>query len=151
MNFPREGIKLTRLNFQAVGEKIGEGLAAGNEYRLKIEPYREKRTLSQNALAHCWFTELSKYLIKRGRSGCSPEWVKDALKATYLGFEETEFIDVITGQRTTRETLRKTSKLKTGEMFDFMTKVHAWALDIGCMLTTPEHSEFMQNKQKQDE
>lgn len=148
MNIPADGIRLTRLNFQSVGERIYSGLEAGNEYRLRLEPYREKRTLSQNALAHCWFAEISAYLISRGRTECSPEWCKQAMKYTYLGFEETEFTDVVTGERKTQLTLKRTSKLKTGEMFDFMCRVQAWALNIGCMLRVPENCDFAKYTQQ---
>jgi len=151
MDFPREGVRLTPQNFQAVGEQIQQGLQAGKEYRLRLELYQRTRTLSQNALAHRWFSEISRYLIQRGRTDCSPEWVKQAMKYTYLGFEKTEFTDVVTGERACRETLRKTSRLKTGEMFDFMTRVQAWAMNIGCLLTVPENCEFAKLDREQNQ
>lgn len=143
--------RLNRHNFEALGQQLRERIEAGREYRLRLEPYREKRTLSQNATAHMWYAEISRYLVARGRADCTPEFMKRALKATFLGFEEETYLEVITGERTKRQVLRKTSRLKTGEMFDFMTRVQAWALEIGCVVTAPIDSEFMQNRLKQDQ
>jgi len=150
MKFPPEGIRLSPHNLHMVRDAITKGLNEGNIYRLRIDPWQEKRSLSQNSMFHAWMRELSRYLIAHGRSYCTDEWCKDAMKFTFLGFEEKEFVDVITGARIVRETLKQTSKLKTGEMFDFMTKVQNWCLDIGCMLTVNEHSEFFENQRKQE-
>lgn len=48
----KDGIKLTKLNFQSVGHQIQELLTHG-EYRLILKPWRNKRSLSQNALFTC--------------------------------------------------------------------------------------------------
>jgi len=148
--FPPDGLRLSSANFIAVGEALSEGLRSGQYYRIRVEPWQEKRSLSQNALFHVWMRQLSEFLIARGRPNCSPDWCKDAMKFTFLGFEETEFVDVKTGARIVRETLKHTSKLKTGDMFNFMTNVQAWCLDIGCFLNIPESSEFFVNMKKQD-
>lgn len=150
MIIPHEGIRLHQTNLKAVVQLLNDELQWGGTLRLRVEPWREKRTLSQNAMFHAWMRELSRFLIKHGRSNCSPEWCKDAMKFTFLGFEETTFTDVETGAQIVRETLRHTSKLKTGEMFHFMTKVQAWCLDIGCFLKVPVTSEFFELKTKQE-
>lgn len=103
-----------------------------------------KRSLSQNALAHKWFGELSAWLISKGKDFATPEWVKAAMKSTFLGYVEVVDTDVITGKKTTRSELRHTSSLDTGEMKLFMDMVYYWALDRGMMLTIPDNSEYRQ-------
>lgn len=76
--------------------------------------------------------------------------MKRSLKATYLGFETTEYTDVITGEKTQRETLRRTSKLDKGDMHYFLQQVESWAAQFGLILTTPEDSEYMKLKREQD-
>ena len=101
-----------------------------------------KRSLSQNALAHKWFGELSAWLISKGKDFATPEWVKAAMKSTFLGYVEVVDTDVITGKKTSRQELRHTSSLDTGEMKLFMDMVYHWALDRGMMLTIPDGCEY---------
>lgn len=103
-----------------------------------------KRSLSQNALAHKLFGELSAWLVSKGKDFATPEWVKTAMKSTFLGYVEVIDTDVITGKKTSRQELRHTSSLDTGEMKLFMDMVYHWALDRGMMLTIPENSEYKQ-------
>ena len=103
-----------------------------------------KRSLSQNALAHKWFGELSAWLVSKGKDFATPEWVKAAMKSTFLGYVEVVDTDVITGKKTSRQELRHTSSLDTGEMKLFMDMVYHWALDRGMMLTIPDNSEYRQ-------
>lgn len=76
MTLPVDGIKLHRGNFAAIGQQIQPLLDAGQCFRLQVKPWREKRSLSQNALSHMWYTEISEYLVSsdvptRLRSGLS--------------------------------------------------------------------------------
>lgn len=103
-----------------------------------------KRSLSQNALSHKWFGELSAWLVSKGKDFATPEWVKAAMKSTFLGYAEVVDTDVITGKKTSRQELRHTSSLDTGEMKLFMDMVYHWALDRGVMLTIPDNSEYKQ-------
>ena len=103
-----------------------------------------KRSLSQNALAHKWFGELSEWLVSKGKDFATPEWVKAAMKSTFLGYAEVVDTDVITGKKTSRQELRHTSSLDAGEMKLFMDMVYGWALDRGVMLTIPDNSEYRQ-------
>jgi len=102
-------------------------LDSGETYRLIIKPWRERRSLNQNALSHMWYSEISGWLIRRGKEFASPEWVKDAMKHTYLGYVEREMVDVVTGQTTVIR-----------------------SLNLGCRLTAPADSEYMKLKDKQN-
>ena len=101
-----------------------------------------KRSIPQNATAHMWFGELSRWLISKGKDFATPEWVKAAMKSTFLGYAEVVDTDVITGKKTSRQELRHTSSLDTGEMKLFMDMVYHWALDRGMMLTIPDGCEY---------
>ncbi len=150
MSFPKDGVRLHKSNFSAVGKQLEQLLASGECLRLIVKPWRECRSLSQNALAHVWFNEISAYLMKRGKSFATPEWVKDALKHSYLGYEEREMTDVITGEKTTIHSLRHTADLETGEMNFFLSQVEAWAVSIGCRLTIPADCEYMRLRGQQE-
>ncbi|EAA8947761.1 hypothetical protein B6440_25015 [Salmonella enterica] len=150
MNLPQDGIKLHRGNFAAIGQQLQSYLEDGQSFRLILKPWREKRSLSQNSLSHMWYAEISEYLIRRGKSFATPEWVKDALKHTYLGYETKERVNVVSGEITTVQSLRHTSDLDTGDMYIFLCKVEAWAMDIGCHLTIPSDSQYQKLKEAQD-
>ncbi|HEM6679524.1 YbcN family protein [Citrobacter koseri] len=150
MSIPQCGIKLHAGNFAAVGKLLQEQLESGKPLRLMVKEWREKRSLSQNALSHMWYTEISEYLIVRGKTFATPEWVKDAMKHTYLGYESKDRVDVVSGEVTTVQSLRHTSELETGEMYIFLCKVEAWAMNIGCHLTIPQSCEYQQLRDKQE-
>ncbi|WP_276724166.1 YbcN family protein [Pantoea septica] len=150
MEIPKDGIRLHRSNFSAIGQQILPMLDSGETYRLIIKPWREKRSLNQNALSHMWYSEISDWLIRRGKTFASPEWVKDAMKHTYLGYVEREMVDVVTGETTVIRSLRHTSDLDTGDMHFYLTQVEGWALSLGCKLTVPADSEYMNLKEKQN-
>jgi hypothetical protein len=150
MEIPKDGIRLHRSNFSAIGQQILPMLDSGETYRLIIKPWREKRSLNQNALSHMWYSEISDWLIRRGKDFASPEWVKDAMKHTYLGYVEREMVDVVTGETTVIRSLRHTSDLDTGDMHFYLTQVEGWALSLGCKLTVPADSEYMHLKEKQN-
>ncbi len=95
MNLPQDGIKLHRGNFTAIGRQIQPYLEDGKCFRMVLKPWRERRSLSQNALSHMWYSEISEYLISKGKTFATPAWVKDALKHTYLGYETKDLVDVV--------------------------------------------------------
>ena len=150
MTLPVDGIKLHRGNFAAIGQQIQPLLDAGQCFRLQVKPWREKRSLPQNALFHLWMGEIREYLIKSGRTDATPEWVKRNLKNTYLGCEEVTYTDFITGAKETSWEPRHTSLLDTGEMHIFMCKVEAWCAQFGLALTIPSGCEFQQLRDKQE-
>ncbi|MGL9721897.1 YbcN family protein [Symbiopectobacterium sp.] len=151
MALSKDGIRLHKSNFQAIGQQLQPLLESGECYRLIIKPWRDKRSLSQNSLSHMWYAEISAYLIKSGKPFASPEWVKDAMKHTYLGYADREMVDVVTGAKTTVSSLRHTADLNTGDMHFYLTQVEGWASEIGCNLTIPNDSEYQKLKQVQNE
>ena len=103
---------------------------------------KKARSLSQNALSHMWYSEVSRWLIGKGKDFATPEWCKDALKNTFLGVEDVFHTDVVTGVSTRRQELRHTSKLDVGEMKLYLDLVYHWCLDRGLMLTIPEGCQY---------
>lgn len=89
-------------------------------------------------------------VLNGSRRHSSIHSVKDALKHTYLGYETKDLVDVVTGDITTIQSLRHTSDLDTGEMYVFLCKVEAWAVNIGCHLTIPQSCEFQLLRDKQE-
>ncbi|WP_024551875.1 YbcN family protein [Franconibacter helveticus 513] len=150
MTFPSEGVRLHKTNFAAIGQQLMPLLESGECYRLVVKPWKEKRSLSQNALAHMWFGEISEYLIKSGRTDATPEWVKRNLKKTYLGSEQVTYTDFVTGEKTTTWEPRHTSSLDTGEMHHFLCQVEGWCAQFGLALTIPNGCEFQQLRDKQE-
>ena len=116
-----------------------------------IRPMAAKRTLSQNALFHMWCNELSSYLLKHGRKWAAPEFVKDMLKHSFLGYKDTMRLDVSTNHPSKVRELIHTSNLTSGDMFHFMEQCEAYSVGIGCLLTIPERSDYMQNKRAQNQ
>ncbi|HGJ5860620.1 MAG TPA: recombination protein NinB, partial [Arsenophonus nasoniae] len=131
---------------QNVWQILKAVLATKQPHRLIIKPYKQTRSLSQNATVHLWFGEISKYLCANG-ANYTPEQVKEMLKHTFLGYEVVERIDVTTQEPERVRALRRTSKLDTDEMFIFMQRVEAWAAGIRCFVTIPCKSEYMKLKQ----
>ncbi|QBY44428.1 recombination protein NinB [Arsenophonus nasoniae] len=134
---------------QSVWQTLKAVLATNQPHQLIIKPFKQTRSLSQNALFHLWTSEISKYLCAND-ANYTPEQVKEMLKHTFLGYEVVERIDVTTQQPERVRALRRTSKLDTGEMHVFMQKVECWAIGICCFVTIPESSEYMKLKQEQE-
>lgn len=103
---------------------------------------KKARSLSQNALSHMWYAEISRWLIANGRDFATPEWCKSAMKHTFLGYVDVFDTDVITGVSTRRDELRHTSSLDVGEMKLYLDLVYGWALEKGLLLTIPEDCEY---------
>ena len=104
-----------------------------------------KRSLSQNAFQHVCYQEISKFLISNGRKDCNPDWVKEMLKNSFLGWTQESFTDVVTGKVMQRDVLRKTSALDKGEALEYTQNLLDWALNIGLMIKVPEKSDHMKH------
>jgi hypothetical protein len=101
-------------------------------------------------LSHVWYEEISEYLIASGRTDATKEWVKRNLKKTFLGYEDVEYTDFTTGEKTVERQLRHTSDLDTGDMHHFMCQVERWCAQFGLVLTIPQSSEFQVLRDKQE-
>lgn len=127
-----------RANFPATGWRVG------------FKPWKEVRSLSQNAFQHVIYEEISNYLMSRGRKDCTPEWVKKMLKNAYLGWEQENYTDIKTGEITVRDVLRSTSKLDVGESVYYTDQILEWAASIGCDIKIPAKCEYRDYKEAQE-
>ena len=118
-------------------------------HQLELKPYHGKRSLDQNALYWLWLTDLSRYLIGKGRKFATKDWCHDAMRHSFLGYDRKELIDVKTGEVQVRQSLRSTTKLQTGEFTHYLEQIEAWATGIGCLLPVPDNSEYMRLKREQ--
>ncbi len=127
------------------------GLSMKDSYPIKVNySFGETRSLSQNALSHVIYSEISKYLINKGRADCSPDWIKKMLKSKFLGWKDETYTDILTGAKTTREVLLHTSGLTSGEMLHYLTQVIEWAESIGVEIRIPADSTYRQLMDKQN-
>ena len=112
---------------------------------ITLKPYKNPRTLSQNAMFHAWCRELSAWVIERDPT-YTPDNVKLLLKQKFLGTE-----NVKVGKTLIENQLRHTSKLDTGEMHHFMDEVYHWAFELGYALPIDPQSEYRKLQLKQVE
>ena len=103
----------------------------------QVKPYEHPRSKNANALFHIWCRELSVYFTK-GHVSLTEEEAKELMKYNFLGCE-----DRVIGKTVIKGQLRRTSKLTSGEMKQFMDQVLAWAADKGCPLSQPEDNEYI--------
>lgn len=110
---------------------------------------RKARSLSQNSLMWIWYRQISEWLKSKGKDFAGEQWVHDAMCHTFLGWRTVEMVDVITGEKTSRDELIGTSGLDVGEMKLYLDLVYQWALGYGLLLTIPEDCEY--NRMKKEE
>lgn len=115
-----------------------------NPLAVRLEQYQNPRSLSQNKLFHAWCDQMERHFIKKIPTATS-ENLKMMMKQRFLGT-----YDIKIGKTTIKEQVKATSKLKKGEMVNFMDQVYHWARDNEVLLSVPEHSEYQRLKQKQD-
>lgn len=108
-----------------------------HECKLVPQVLREPRTLSQNALMHVWFKDISTYFTERNYP-LTPEQAKDLMKYRFLGTE-----DRVIGQTVIKDQLRHTRDLSKGEETQFLSQIQEWAQDKGLTLTCRADCEYM--------
>jgi len=114
---------------------------------VKLEPYRNPRSLDQNAMSHVWYKRIAKHMEKKGCTidHKTPDIVwKLWLKKRFLGEEiikigKQEVINVA-----------RTSKLSKGDMCHYLDQVWHWARDQGIKLPIQKDSEYAQLLDQQD-
>ena len=88
--------------------------------KITIERYVSKRSLSQNALVHVWFTDIATQI------GDTPSGVKDDVKQL--------FAPQIEGPLGVMRPMN-TSEMDTVQMVDFMTAIQAKGAEMGWELS----------------
>lgn len=130
-------------NIKSIFSTLIELVESGKRYRLIIKIWKDKRTIDQNSLSHMWYTDIAEQANKRLKTNSyTMNSVKHDLKEMFLGYEEIEHKNVITGELTKKLELIKTSDLDAGEMHFFLQQVEAWSYQNGFKLRIPNDSEY---------
>ncbi len=130
--------------------QITKLVADGFALRISVKQWTERRSLSQNALQHVIYKDISVYLVDHGRDWC-PERVKKALKYKFLGEYVEQITDVVTGKVYERRELRSTASLDKGEAYHYTTQIIQWAESIGCEIKIPANCEYRDLMEKQNQ
>ena len=139
--------KLGLLPFDGSGLQVFDKIPSGSFVKIS---YNDGRSTGQNALFHRWCREIAKHFVDGGKSHFSTGTeinetsMKKNLKTTYLGFEINEYVDLKTGEVTTKEELKHTSGLDKGDMTAFLMLVDAFCVEYGIYISKPEDSEYIQ-------
>jgi len=115
---------------------------------IKFEPYENPRSISQNAMSHVWYRQISEEMAKKGHviKHDKPEDVwKLWLKRRFIGI-----YTVNIGKEIIEDQVKSTKDLNKGEMAYFLDQVYHWATKQGVMLSVPHESEYaaLQNQQE---
>ena len=130
-------------NIKSIFSTLIELVESGKRYRLIIKIWKDKRTIDQNSLSHMWYTDIAEQANQRLKTNSyTMNSVKHDLKEMFLGYEEIEHKNVITGELTKKLELIKTSDLDTGEMHFFLQQVETWSYQNGFKLRIPNDSEY---------
>ena len=100
-------------------------------WQVVIEPYRKKRTASQNALMWAWLEQVAQLIHED--TGTDKDDIHEFFKLKFLPVR----IIAINGEE--RHIPGSTAKLTTAEMVAYMDKINAWVTStLGLILPTPE-------------
>ena len=106
---------LHETNIKSIFNILLELAKSGKRYRLVIKIWKDKRSIDQNSLSHMWYDDLAKQANARTKTNnYTKESVKHDLKEMFLGYEDIEQINLLTGKITTEKHLKKTSELDIG-------------------------------------
>ena len=132
-----KNFKLTLGTLKHLTECLAKELMNNETLSVDVKVYKPVRSISQNKFQHSIYNEISKYLVKKGRKDWTPEVVKENMKNKFLGWIDKEYIDICTGEVTTRQVLRSSAKLDKGDAYQFTTEIICWAEDIGLTIKIP--------------
>ena len=109
---------------------------------VKIQPYKVKRSLDQNALYWKWMKQLADHFNTKLENPLTQEDMHDLMRHNFLGYE-----DKVINKTQINSQLRTTTKLTRTEFMDYMTKIDVWAQANGVLLVHPEDSDYANYKE----
>ena len=126
-----------------LNRQLTEALKHNKALRVNVVGWREKRSLSQNALYWVWLDVISSELKP------SDQQHKDEVWHEYFKqyFCPAKSITMPAGKDLT---VKSTKLLDVGEMCHYMTQIHNWAAGHMLVLPVPDNSEYKQNLDKQE-
>ena len=135
--------KLTLAMLPELMRLLKELLTTGKTYRVNVKEWREKRSLSQNALYWVWLEEVSQALKPNDKQHKADVW-HEYFKQYFCTAKP---IAMPAGKDAI---VKSTKTLDVGEMCHYMTQIHNWAAGHMLILPVPENSEYKQNLNKQE-
>lgn len=105
-------------------------LNLGKPWCVTLEPYRKRRSLSQNSLMWAWLNEVADHVSQH--TGTDIDDIHEYFKQQFLPAKIKEVLG---------ETIevRSTTKLTTLEMASYMEKIYAWVTsELGVLLPLPQ-------------
>ena len=102
---------------QKIGEFEGKGVI------ITVQERKSSRSLAQNRLMWLWLTEIAE------QSGFDKDSLHEYFKRKFLGMESQEVMGEVV------EVPASTTKLKVGQMADYLTQIEALAMEQGFVLT----------------
>lgn len=138
-------IKLTTGSFHWTVDELKKLIESGKAYRLTAVEWRDKRSLSQNAMYWAWLDEINKQNPLRvdGSTIQGRELWHEVFKKFYCPEKQ------ITNGKTVLS-IKSTKMLDVGEMTFYLNKIEGWCMDRGVMLSIPESSEYYQLMKSQN-
>lgn len=104
----------------------------GRKVLVEVTTYRAARSLSQLRTQHMWYAEIAE------ETGHSSEEIKALLKDS---FGPVLVIEVGGEERVVRKPSAQYTK---AEAWEYMTRIQAWAAEMGFRITNPEPDEVRQ-------
>lgn len=99
-------------------------------WAITIEPYKKRRSLSQNALMWKWLEEVVAHVHET--TGQDKEDIHEFFKRQFLTPKVNEVFGVVVKTWSTKE-------LKTAEMSTYLDKIYAWVTtELGLLLPVPQ-------------
>jgi hypothetical protein len=95
-------------------------------YEIVAKPYRRNRRIEQNDFYWTLLTHISQ------ETGYTKDDLHDMMRYKFLGMQQKEVAGV------NIEYLPSTTKLKVGEMADYLTQIEQWASQLGIWLPARE-------------
>lgn len=143
MEIPKDGLRLHKSNFSAIGQQLQPLLESGECYRLTIKPWRDKRGLSQNSLMWLWNSDISNQVNAISSEKLSDEEIHEFLKGMFCPEKEIE----IFGES---KMVRSTKLLDTEEMTFYLRRIEVWCLTKGLKIRIPPNSEYHTKRLKNE-
>lgn len=135
MIISKDGIRLHKSNFNAIGQQIQPMLESGDCYRLIIKPWKEKRSLSQNSLMWLWNGDVATAVNLHSSSKLTEEDLHEFLKDMFCPAKPVTVLGVT-------KMVKSTKLLDTEEMTFYLRRIEVWCAERGIKLRIPANSEY---------
>lgn len=110
-------------------------LESGDCYRLIIKPWKDKRSLSQNALLWMWNGDVASSVNRHADSKLTEEDLHEFMKDMFCPAKPV----TVLGET---KMVKSTKLLDTEEMTFYLRRIEVWCAERGIKLRIPANSEY---------